>query len=51
MKIIILIKRDKNRFLRNGVQLMYVRMDSMWLVFANEKNFMQNMKGYKQDLV
>ncbi len=31
------IKRDKNKNFKEGIQLVYVRMNGMWLVFTNKK--------------
>ncbi len=40
-------KRQKYNFLKSA----YFSMDGMWLVFANEKHFIEYMKCYKCHLV
>ncbi len=39
MKQTIHIKRDKIKIFKNGIHLVYVRMDGMCLVFSTEKTY------------
>ncbi len=46
MKMTIDMKRDENK----NIQSVYVRMNGMWLVFANEKHFIWFMRKHKYKL-